>query len=327
MQDRNDLLNRICGCLYGQAIGDALGAGYEFQIKTDIANQYRNKKQLLPFKQSPVFRNHVIGQITDDTEMAFCLADSIIDKRGYDKEHTRNMYRAWLNSCPIDIGNTCSSGIRGVPLGVSESNGTLMRIAPLAVYSLCKPFEEVHVSQAHEMNLRCPIFHFTEQECSITHTADVVIWSTYIYVLAIRNAVRGFTRQQNYQMCYWMTVRYSRVISAVAVVLNWLENADKVWQDEQKHIGHCKLAFQFAMSSLLNQTSYDQTLDKVIRQGGDTDTNAAIVGALIGAHEGYTNIPTEYIDTITKCAPNRPRQYWCSGIDNRASCLFNLITE
>ena len=46
-------------------------------------------------------------------------------------------------------------------------------------------------------------------------------------------------------------------------------------------------------------------------QGGDTDTNAAICGALIGAVYGIDEIPKQWLDSILNCRPtSRPKQFW-----------------
>ncbi len=65
-----------------------------------------------------------------------------------------------------------------------------------------------------------------------------------------------------------------------------------------KHIGHLKIAFMWAFHYLKNETSYEEALKDIILKGGDTDTNAAIVGALLGALHGIEGIKIECIEKM-----------------------------
>src|SRR5947207_2071728 len=97
--DDSEINNRALGCLYGQAIGDALGSRYEFskvaaskkQIQQD---QKQNHLPLLgggPFKLTP-------GQITDDTELALALAHSLIKTKTFNIYDIAQMYVTWFHS-------------------------------------------------------------------------------------------------------------------------------------------------------------------------------------------------------------------------------------
>ena len=67
--------------------------------------------------------------------------------------------------------------------------------------------------------------------------------------------------------------------------------------------GYVKIGFQRAIYHLRNQSSYEEAMRSVISAGGDTDTNACIVGGLIGAANGLSDIPQEYIDNLRNCVP------------------------
>ncbi len=72
------------------------------------------------------------------------------------------------------------------------------------------------------------------------------------------------------------------------------------YETDGKYQGYFGIAFQMAFYELLHGKSFDQSLINVIEQGGDTDTNGCIVGALIGALYGIKNIPIQWTITVGK---------------------------
>ena len=56
--------------------------------------------------------------------------------------------------------------------------------------------------------------------------------------------------------------------------------------DPQKASGWIKIAFCYSMHFLLSKTSFKTAIEKIIKVKGDTDTNACIIGALLGAYYG-----------------------------------------
>lgn len=54
------------------------------------------------------------------------------------------------------------------------------------------------------------------------------------------------------------------------------------------------IAFSYAFFYLRENYTYEQAVKNILSKGGDTDTNAAIVGGLLGARWGFSNIPEEW---------------------------------
>ena len=134
--------DRYRGALLGLAVGDALGTTLEFKAPgtfkpiTDLVGGG-------PFGLKP-------GQWTDDTSMALCLAESLIEKRGFDPKDQMDRYCRWwkegylssTGTC-FDIGITVKTALAhylrsGEPFAGSTDpftagNGSLMRLAPVAI--------------------------------------------------------------------------------------------------------------------------------------------------------------------------------------------------
>ena len=81
-------------------------------------------------------------------------------------------------------------------------------------------------------------------------------------------------------------------------------------------------AFHNAFHQLLTAPSVEEGLARTVSLGGDTDTNAAIAGALLGAAHGARSLPLQWVDRVLTCRPlagapgvHRPRPRWCWPVD------------
>ena len=90
-----------------------------------------------------------------------------------------------------------------------------------------------------------------------------------------------------------------------------------------------RIALQNAFFELLHATSLEQGVVGTVRRGGDTDTNAAIAGALLGAVHGRAAVPPQWRSMVLSCRPlapharvPRPAQYWPVDVLEIAECLL-----
>jgi ADP-ribosyl-[dinitrogen reductase] hydrolase len=135
--------DRAAGALVGLAVGDALGTALEFSER-DTDAPLTGMVGGGPFGLRP-------GEWTDDTAMALCLADSLLARRGLDQRDLIARFVRWWrageNSCTgtcFDIGGTTRRALAvfertGNPVAGSTNpqsagNGSLMRLAPVAIY-------------------------------------------------------------------------------------------------------------------------------------------------------------------------------------------------
>lgn len=95
----------ISGCLWGQAIGDALGLCTEFMSSDEIKRNYPESlsvyKQII---QDCHRKRWSRGDWTDDTDMMLCIANAIIKDKGINPDTVAHNFRLWFNGKPMGIG-------------------------------------------------------------------------------------------------------------------------------------------------------------------------------------------------------------------------------
>ncbi|GMF22105.1 unnamed protein product [Phytophthora lilii] len=257
------------------------------------------------------------GQITDDSELALSLARGLLGHRPSDRfpvESVARQYAAWCASQPFDIGNTCATafGVTSDATGNyaaammqtaaascagSEANGSLMRIAPLAIWSVGES-EEIIASHARA-------------EPTLSHPNQVCQDCNAVYCLMLEHLLRCPGDFQG------AVDRAERFVTATvsSVVRTWFleESLDVASLVCTRKVGHVRWAFVLATYFLRQNESYERAIQQTLLKGGDTDTNAAIVGGLIGALHGVESIPPRMreavltFDATKPSATHRPR--------------------
>ncbi len=293
-------LERAQGCLLGQLTGDALGSLVEFETPEQISRKFPNGVRELADGGT---WSTIAGQPTDDSEMALLLARMLADQGRYDPEEARKAYLFWLDSNPFDCGMTISRGLRGRPNPDSQANGAMMRISPLGIFGA--NHDSQHVAE------------WARQDAAITHPHPVCQQANALFTMAIAHAVRqGCDARGLYgQVVTWaedMEVDGS-LLEAVRVAAE-APPADYVHQQ-----GWVLTAFRNALWQLLHATNLEEAVVDTVMRGGDTDTNAAICGALLGAVWGWNAIPDQWTKCVLNCRPAagqphvqrpRPECFW-----------------
>ncbi len=279
------VLSRAQGCLLGQCVGDALGQMVEFRSPDSILGQY--PQGVREMKDGGAF-NTLAGQPTDDTELALMLARSLVKEKRFDAAKVLKAYRFWYASDPFDCGNTIASGLSGSPNEASQANGSLMRISPLGVYG--SRFELDDVAR------------WAMEDSRLTHPNEVCQKAVAIYATTIAEAVRtGLGNTALYENAlaraqgelYFEPSVYERLRRA------WDGLPDAYYG---RKVGWVLVALQNAFYHLANTTDPEQAIIETVGDGGDTDTNGAICGALLGAVYGVESIPARWRTTVLNCA-------------------------
>jgi len=295
-----DMLSRAQGSLLGQLAGDSLGSLVEFRAPDDIRREY--PKGVRELADGGTW-NTIAGQPTDDSEMALSLARMLADQGRYDPEEARKAYIFWLESGPFDCGMTVAGGLRGRPNPDSQANGAMMRISSLGIFGANNDQELVA--------------EWARQDAAITHPHPVCQQANALFTMAIAHAVR---RGCDGRDLYEQIVTWAENMKVDGGLLEAVRGAAESLPADYVHQqGWVLTAFRNALWQLQHAPNLEEAVVDTVMRGGDTDTNAAICGALLGAVWGRNAIPDQWTECVLNCRPAagqphvrrpRPECFW-----------------
>ena len=285
--------DRATGAVLGSAAGDALGAGYEF------TNPGPDRE--IAMKGGGGF-GWAPGEWTDDTQMAVAILD-VIATGSSDLDAIASNFLTWYAAGPADVGNQTRSvlGSAAIPEDLAvvavafmdanpeaAGNGALMRTAPVALTALDDRAEIARLAgsiasltHAHPDSVAaCVLWSLAIQEAITTAEPD----QAFDWEAAVRNGLEHVAEDSRQ--------RWDALITEAVTGPPGLFNPN----------GWVVTAFQAALSAIVNtpvpeEQSSDhlrEALVAAVRIGDDTDTVAAIAGALLGARWGTDAIPDEW---------------------------------
>jgi ADP-ribosylglycohydrolase len=311
MSKSNSQMDLARGCLLGALIGDAVGARLEF-----LGHQpsMEDVEEALTMPGGGVWRV-APGQVTDDGELTLALAQALAGQRKYSAQGVARNYVRWYRSSPFDMGGTTSNALGGmVPTQAglaasilkqsetynqeSKANGGLMRQSGLGIW--CANVSRQEAIEAARL------------DSQLTHPNLSCQWASVAYVMAIRHLLLNPGQNVQAFEAAWDSVS-AESDDGAAEVRDWLTDAkDGKLPAFHPQAGFVRIAFIHAFFHLLHGSSYLEGLRSTIAGGGDTDTNACIVGGLLGALHGYSALPTPMVQTLLNCdtEKGRPRPLW-----------------
>ncbi len=288
---------RFRGCLLGLATGDALGTTLEFEPP----GSFEPIDDMIgggPFGLEP-------GQWTDDTSMALCLAASLIESGGFDPVDQMRRYLRWRDEGYLsstgrcfDIGNTVSGALArysstGEPFAGSSDrwsagNGSLMRIAPVAMY-FCGDVAEAIDRSA--------------DSSKTTHGAEEAVDACRYFAGLLVGALNGIDKEALLSARYcpvkdlWERRPLAEKIAEVA------EGSFKYREPpEIVGSGYVVKSLEAALWAFHRSQDFREGALRAANLGDDADTTAAIYGQIAGAHYGVDAIPAEWRERLTMAA-------------------------
>lgn len=289
-----DLSNKMLGCLYGQAVGDALGLGAEFMSKDEVLKNYpKGLKYYDQIIQDKHRSRWAKGAWTDDTDMMLCILNGF-DNGEFNPFRVASNFKDWFNGTPMGIGShtykllcmrdyvehpeMCSKLWWELSRQQSAANGALMRTSVIGLAQT----EETEQAEAI---------------CKLTHYDPRCVGSCVIAVSIIHNLV-WHNRQLSYSEIKEIAWRYDeRIIEWIDAAYN---NPDisVLDLDERHSIGYTLRTLSAALWGYWHAQSFEDGLLAVVNEGGDADTNGAIACAILGAKFGFSSIPSYYINNL-----------------------------
>lgn len=285
-----ELLNRAMGSVAGLALGDALGAPFEGRRAKDVPSP-------LPAFERPV-RDGPPGAATDDTALARNLIRSLATRGGFDPDDLIRRHLQWFATDPPDIGSLTRTVLRRIAAGrpaeeaarevwlergpeVSATNGSVMYCAPLGVAYARRP------ALLDDLAPRLSALTHHDERCG---TAVLAV------TLAAAALVRGEPR----------LAAVETALSGVgdrggAEELEFLvEAVGRTRPVDGPDQGFCLFTAAAGLQGLARGEGFEETLRGVVALGGDTDTNAAVAGALLGAAVGFDALPGAWWERLVE---------------------------
>ena len=276
-------LDAARGALLGTFVGDALGMPYEGSSPERVPERVEMAEARLGR-----------GTYTDDTEMMIALAESLLDRgrveaeplaqaflaahrpeRGYGGG-TLAVFGLWRAGVSVE-----DAALRAVP-GGSYGNGAAMRVAPVGVLFAQDP-ERLRVE--------------AERSASVTHAHPLGVDACVVQATAVGAAVRG----EEILSAVRSAAATDDLAERIERVAELLEGSVVCPAQAAATLGSSSAgpeSVPLAVYAALSHRSFAEAAGFAVRCGGDTDTVAAMSGAIAGARDGAEAIPARWLHAL-----------------------------
>jgi ADP-ribosyl-[dinitrogen reductase] hydrolase len=285
------LISRARGALLGLVAGNQLGVPTEHLGTPEAIRQaFPNGVVDLapPPKNSPY---------DDDAAMALLLGESLLASKDFDAADVARRWVKWMKVDGRGIGLTTKRALTLIDRGKepfeagrlanqenpgrSAGNGSVMRCIPVAL-------------RYHDNIDR--LIRVSTQQAAITHSDDRCTWGAAAVNLAARELLHGNIYFID-EVLHRIGDRAPRALrDAIHRVPRERESDLPITiTGETGYVVHCvEIAFWF----VTHDRALDEALIHLAQAGGDTDTNAAVAGALLGARYGEVGLPPRWVDHL-----------------------------
>lgn len=304
------LKNRFKGALFGLACGDSVGAIAEWKPK-----EWLLQNPVTGMQDNPT-HGLKAGQFTDDTSMALCLAQSLIDCDGVDQLDQMRKYSQWFMQGYMGCNNQCNGIGRTTRLAIQDflkngnyvntekdpekaGNGTIMRLAPLPMYFY------------QDFN---GLMKATIKSSQVTHGSYESIYAAVLFSIYMHRALGGVKKSDIMSPIHFLANDKNTTDSLRSIIFG---DYLKKGYDDIKGTGYVVESLEAALWCFYNTDNYKDAVLMAVNQGYDADTTAAIVGQLAGAHYGYDTIPSEWIEQLDMY----------SIIDEMTNTIYNRVDK
>ncbi|WP_372911117.1 ADP-ribosylglycohydrolase family protein [Salinigranum sp.] len=278
--------DRTAGVLLGLACGDALGRPIEFETPARILAQYGEVTEML----ANGTWGKPAGTVTDDTDMALCLARSLVDCGGFDPDDVAERFVAWYDAGPFDVGNMTAKALSRIrdgeswetasqrvweesPEGSNAGNGSVMRAPPLAVA----------LADDHSQ-----LVEASETSSRITHADPRCTAGCAVLNLTLAGLLVGRADPLS-DALGWLDPTAALDDALRPVVTGDLDPSTL------RSTGYVVDTLQTALWHGLHADSPERALVDVVNMGGDADTVGAVTGAVVGARFGASALPERWL--------------------------------
>ncbi|MEP6915545.1 MAG: ADP-ribosylglycohydrolase family protein [Acidobacteriota bacterium] len=280
--------SRIRGALLGLAAGDALGTTLEFKPPGSFA-PIADMVGGGPFGLEP-------GQWTDDTSMALCLAESLVETGGFDAADQMRRYLRWYREghhsstgrC-FDIGNTVRAALKrfegdgdvgnsGLRDTYSAGNGSLMRLAPVPLFFRDDPARAVAISG---------------ESSKPTHAHPEAVDACRYFAGLIVGALQGRSKDELLQPLFSPSPDRKPFVAPIERVAGG--SFLRLEPPDIRGTGYVTASLEAALWAFAKSTSFEDGALLAVNLGDDADTTGAVYGQVAGAYYGVGDIPDRWL--------------------------------
>lgn len=285
-----DPLERFYGAMLGLAVGDCLGMPWEFKPRGSYP-------PVTGLSEGGVHGAR-LGEWSDDTAMAFCLAESLIRHRGWDAADAADRFRQWYRAgywssrdhC-FDIGNATRAAIErfeqnGDPYAGSTDvdqagNGSIMRLAPIVLFYHDRP----------------ELFERVEQSSLLTHGALTCLQSCRLMAQVMRGCLLEMDKADILSTAWLGACQPDGGFVPEVAEIAACRFMDKR-EDDILSTGYVIHTLEAALWAWASTNTFREAVLLAVSLGDDTDTVGAVTGQIAGTFHGFGNIPREWSDVL-----------------------------
>ena len=310
-------LNRALGAFYGLALGDALGMPTQSLSRADVKARFGEITDLQDAgPDQPIAANMPKGSITDDTEQAILVGQLLVDGEGrIEPSVLAQRLIEWEAAMQAKgsqdlLGPSTKRAIEMILAGHSPedagrygtTNGAAMRITPVGISADVADPER--------------FISAVVQACQVTHNTTLGISSAAAVAAVISAGINGMDLGEALNLGqqfalqaeshgHW--VAGGRIASRISWARSISVDSDKALLADLMHdvIGtsvasqeSVVVAFALAQQVAIGEMEAFAAVCMAASLGGDTDTIAGILGAMLGACLGMESWPVEMIDKV-----------------------------
>lgn len=288
-----DLLDKVKGCLFGVAIGDALGLATEFMTRHEVKMHYpdgiRSYDKIIRDGHRSQWKR---GEWSNDTEIILCIAEKIIETGRFDKNATQQGIKKWFESDPADILPNFR-WIMQHPEWFEKPTETCKE-----VWQKIGHYEASN--EALNRALLCALFAKdllpeTRDDVLLTHYHKICVGTSCTIAFTARNLLNDIETDFSdlVDIC-------EQCEPAILPYLNIARNGslEDLDLDDEDSLWYARKAMGSSLWTLWHCGSPEETLFTLIEQGGDADTNASLAMGLAGLKYGFRSMPKHLVETL-----------------------------
>jgi ADP-ribosylglycohydrolase len=313
--------DKVRGLFLGIGIGDSLGMPVEGWKAEKIKEVHNRVTTYLDPKGHKYHDGMKAGMWTDDTSLSIAVVKSLIDAGGFDMDSQVKFHVAAFKTNTSGWGPTTREAIQRLAEGVSPKvsgtwkapnekgkaargvgNGVVMKLAPLAAYFKA-------VGAKGQPNAAQDLADFT----AMTHPTSVAVgcsfahWFTVLYCLGttpdefnpkafIFKAINASESGEK----YFPETATADIVSNRMKTLEQERTVEEIVKDFTGGRSYVYDSLPFSYAFFLRNPGSIESLYEVVSAGGDTDTNASMVGALLGSLHGSKVFPESLVNGLQK---------------------------